>query len=205
MSGNKKISQLNNATALDGTELLPIVQGGQTVQTTAQDIANLGGGGTTPNFNAVLTEGNSTTGKDVIFISTISSTTVMQFFHSPGGYRIEFYDSVTGELINQVGFDGIRLLESDKITELFYIDRVNDIVTYKGVEISTSTVKTKYKQTFTYSGSSLTLSHTCTDMYSLNWGNLALNEGVDYSFSGTTLTILNTNINNGDLLYATYE
>jgi hypothetical protein len=42
-------------------------------------------------------------------------------------------------------------------------------------------------------------------MYSLNWGNLALNEGVDYSFSGTTLTILNSNINNGDILYATYE
>jgi hypothetical protein len=42
---NKKISQLTAAAALTGTELLPIVQGGVTVQTTAQDIADLGGGG----------------------------------------------------------------------------------------------------------------------------------------------------------------
>jgi hypothetical protein len=42
---NKKISQLTAAAALTGTELLPIVQGGETVQTTAQDIADLGGGG----------------------------------------------------------------------------------------------------------------------------------------------------------------
>lgn len=109
MSGNKKISQLNNATALDGTELVPVVQSGQTVKTTAQDIANL------------------------------------------------------------------------------------------------YTTLTKYKESFTYAGSSLTLSNNCSFMISLNWGNLGLNEGVDYTVSGTTLTILNTNINNGDLLYATYE
>jgi hypothetical protein len=42
---DKKISQLTAAATLTGTELLPIVQGGQTVQTTAQDIADLGGGG----------------------------------------------------------------------------------------------------------------------------------------------------------------
>jgi len=41
---NKKISQLTAAAALTGTELLPIVQGGVTVQTTAQDVADLGGG-----------------------------------------------------------------------------------------------------------------------------------------------------------------
>jgi hypothetical protein len=45
---NKKISQLTAAAALTGTELLPIVQDGVTVQTTAQDIADLGGGGTLP-------------------------------------------------------------------------------------------------------------------------------------------------------------
>lgn len=42
---DKKISQLTAATTpLTGTETLPIVQGGQTVKATAQDIANLAGG-----------------------------------------------------------------------------------------------------------------------------------------------------------------
>jgi hypothetical protein len=49
---DKKISQLTAATTpLTGTEELPLVQGGQTLKATAQDIANLGGGGTTPVLN----------------------------------------------------------------------------------------------------------------------------------------------------------
>ena len=41
---NKKISQLTSATTpLTGTEELAIVQGGQTLKATAQDIADLGG------------------------------------------------------------------------------------------------------------------------------------------------------------------
>jgi hypothetical protein len=40
---NKKISQLNTGSTLDGTELVPIVQGGITKKVTAQDIADLGG------------------------------------------------------------------------------------------------------------------------------------------------------------------
>lgn len=42
-----KISALSNAAALDGTELVPVVQGGITVKTTAQDIADLAAGGVT--------------------------------------------------------------------------------------------------------------------------------------------------------------
>lgn len=43
---DKKISQLSSATTpLTGTEQLAIVQGGSTVKATAQDIADLGGGG----------------------------------------------------------------------------------------------------------------------------------------------------------------
>lgn len=38
---NTKISNLTNAGALSGTEVIPIVQSGTTVKTTAQDIANL--------------------------------------------------------------------------------------------------------------------------------------------------------------------
>ncbi len=36
-----KITDLNNAGTLDGSEIVPIVQAGETVQTTAQDVANL--------------------------------------------------------------------------------------------------------------------------------------------------------------------
>lgn len=39
-----KISELVAAGALSGTELVPVVQSGSTVRTTAQAMANLGGG-----------------------------------------------------------------------------------------------------------------------------------------------------------------
>lgn len=39
------ISGLPAGAALDGSELVPVVQGGVTVQTTTQEIADLGGGG----------------------------------------------------------------------------------------------------------------------------------------------------------------
>lgn len=42
---NVKISELTTGSALGGTEYVPIVQNGVTVKTTAQAIANLGGGG----------------------------------------------------------------------------------------------------------------------------------------------------------------
>lgn len=51
---NTKISNLSAAGALTGTEPVPIVQGGVTVKTTTQDIANLSGGGgglTLPTFS----------------------------------------------------------------------------------------------------------------------------------------------------------
>ncbi len=44
-TSSKKISAMENATALDGTELVEIVQDGVNVKTTTQDIADLGGGG----------------------------------------------------------------------------------------------------------------------------------------------------------------
>jgi hypothetical protein len=49
---NVKISELSLATTpLTGTESIPLVQGGATVKTTAQDIADLGGGsGGTANY-----------------------------------------------------------------------------------------------------------------------------------------------------------
>jgi len=44
---DSKISDLSASTALTGTEEVAIVQGGDTVKTTAQDIADLAAGGST--------------------------------------------------------------------------------------------------------------------------------------------------------------
>lgn len=53
-----KISQLSSASGLTGTEVVPVVQSGSTVKTTAQDIANLGGGGYTE-LTGTLTAGST--------------------------------------------------------------------------------------------------------------------------------------------------
>ncbi len=45
---SEKISVMTAAAGLDGTELVPLVQGGVNVQATAQDIADLGGGSGSP-------------------------------------------------------------------------------------------------------------------------------------------------------------
>lgn len=55
---DKKISELTAVVSLAGTELMEVVQGGVNKQTTAQDIADLAGGGTSIPFGA--TTGTST-------------------------------------------------------------------------------------------------------------------------------------------------
>jgi hypothetical protein len=60
---NKKISQLASASALAGTEVLPIVQGGTTKKVTAQAIADLAsGGGSAPSFGVTA---NGILGSDI--------------------------------------------------------------------------------------------------------------------------------------------
>ena len=56
---NIKISQLTPAATLTGAEEIPVVQGSSTVKTTAQDIADLAGGGATLDVVTVGTLGNS--------------------------------------------------------------------------------------------------------------------------------------------------
>ena len=79
-----KISDLTSAAALDGTELVPVVQNGSTVQTTAQDIADLGGGG-----GASYTDvtGTLTAGSTSLTLSDASIT---------NNSTLDFYTSVYG-------------------------------------------------------------------------------------------------------------
>lgn len=113
MAGNKKISQLAASGTLDGTELVPVVKGGVTTQTTAQDIADLGGTSTTPNLQQVTDEGNSTT-------NAISSP---QF--STDGVGVTITDSM------------IEVLDSTLNNPLFKVERSDDTVKVLGVEVAT--------------------------------------------------------------------
>lgn len=74
---DKKISALTTAAPLTGTELVPVVQGGQTVKTTAQDIADLGGGGggivTTTEAALAALETAGTLSTTVLYMVTDSS------------------------------------------------------------------------------------------------------------------------------------
>ena len=72
---DKKISQLTGASTLTGTEELPIVQGGQTVKTTTQDIADLAGGGGVKKYVALLSPGADPF-TDPPFASTIFENTM---------------------------------------------------------------------------------------------------------------------------------
>ena len=67
----KKYTQLPPADALDGTEILAVVQDGESVQTTTQDIANLAGvGGAVTVANWSFPAGAFPTSANVLYIAT---------------------------------------------------------------------------------------------------------------------------------------
>jgi hypothetical protein len=67
---SKKISELSAASALTGTEVVPVVQNGNTVKTTAQDIADFVGGGVKV-YRALLTQTGTAAPVPVILENTI--------------------------------------------------------------------------------------------------------------------------------------
>lgn len=80
------IADLDAAGALDGTELVEIEQGGESKQTTTQDIADLGGGGA---GYLVYTALLSQTGTDAPVATVLENTlggTVVWSYNSTGNY-----------------------------------------------------------------------------------------------------------------------
>ena len=67
-----KISALSNASALAGTEVVPIVQGGNTVKTTLSNIAALSGNGTVTSVAMSVPTGLSITGSPVTSSGTLA-------------------------------------------------------------------------------------------------------------------------------------
>ena len=73
---DSKISNLTGAAALTGTEEVPVVQGGVTVKTTAQDIADLSSGGTDTNLGNSDQEINSTGERKIVLGGSTSTDTL---------------------------------------------------------------------------------------------------------------------------------
>jgi len=73
---NKKITQLPSAGTLDGTEIVPLVKNGVTSQTTTQDIADLGGGGTVDvnTIGAAINGATSATPNDTDLVMSVESS-----------------------------------------------------------------------------------------------------------------------------------
>lgn len=69
-----KISALSNASALAGTEVVPIVQGGNTVKTTLSNIAALAGAGTVTSVAMTVPTGLSVAGSPVTSSGTLAVT-----------------------------------------------------------------------------------------------------------------------------------
>jgi len=103
----KKISELPAGGALNGTELVPIVQTGTTKRITAQDIANLGnasgveGSGTInrlPKFTASSTIGNSAFFDDGTNQGTETTTAINRFIMSANASIAKIFSFRSGNL-----------------------------------------------------------------------------------------------------------
>jgi hypothetical protein len=101
-----KISAMTNAAALDGTELVPLVQGGANVKATTQDIADLAGAGGIPSAIS--------TGTDTYFATIAGVTTLSQ----GDAFVIEFGNANTGSSTIDISGTGNVALYKNKNAEL---------------------------------------------------------------------------------------
>jgi len=71
-----KISDLDVAAALDGTELVELEQDGTSVKCTTQDIADLGGGGSYLKYVALVSQTGTDAPKEIVLENTLGGTVV---------------------------------------------------------------------------------------------------------------------------------
>jgi len=131
-----KISELTSGSALDGTEIVPIVQDGSTVKVTTQDIADLGGGGgggitfgnyifptnsgmvINPTSIPVNSETNAAGVTNRCFaIPFIPSSTI-----TISGIRLKVNSSITGSNARILIFDNLINVPNNKIYESSNLD-----------------------------------------------------------------------------------
>jgi hypothetical protein len=134
----KTIDQLPSSAPLTGTEVLPIVQGNETLKTTVQDIANLAGLAGT-NFIYVAANGTDTANATALSAAYITAKTMspsatnrITIVAAPGYYN---FNSLLGfamdtQYIDLVSLDGNRSIIFNGIGTIF----INSDNTYvKGV------------------------------------------------------------------------
>lgn len=93
---NVKISELPAGTTLDGTEIIPAVQDGDTVGVTAQEIANLaGGGGGYTEITGTLTAGNTSL---VLQDAAITTAATYDYYTSVYGVNPVAVVATTGSM-----------------------------------------------------------------------------------------------------------
>jgi hypothetical protein len=139
------ITQLPNSGALTGSEVLPIVQGDVTVQTTVQDVANLGGGLSGTNFIYVAADGTDTANATALSAAyttaktmSPSATNRITIVAAPGYYN---FGSTTFELdtayIDLVSLDGNRSVIFNSANAGGTISITANDVFVKGVDVGT--------------------------------------------------------------------
>jgi hypothetical protein len=121
---NKKISQLTVASALTGTEVLPVVQSGQTVKTTTQEIADLASGLSGTNY--VFVQANETPEENgVELIAAYNTAKTMNpssenrvtVIAAPGYYLLSSDLELDTEFVDLVSLDGNRSVIIDGINQ----------------------------------------------------------------------------------------
>jgi hypothetical protein len=141
---DKKISQLTAAAALTGSEPIPTVQGGVTVQTTAQDIADLAAGGSSllPNGIKIITESRELQADDagyfLVLVASSPESPVILTIPEPSPLKVnESFAIINGGDTENDKNNGFRLGDTESpvsnaaITEciLFTTTKVEDINT----------------------------------------------------------------------------
>jgi hypothetical protein len=143
---DKKISQLTGASLpLTGTEELPIVQGGQTLKATAQDIANLAGGGLAgTNYVYVMADGTDVENAAELSAAyttaqsmSPSATNRITIVCGPGYYNFSSSAfTMSTQYIDLVSLDGNRSIIFNSVNSNVGISITANDVFVKGVDVS---------------------------------------------------------------------
>lgn len=102
---NTKISNLTSASTLTGSEVAPIVQSGNTVKATAQNIANLALPSQTGNANKYLQTNGTTASWDAVDISTADVTGTLPIANGGTG-QTSAANAINALLPSQTGNNG---------------------------------------------------------------------------------------------------
>jgi hypothetical protein len=144
---DKKISQLTGSTLpLSGTEQLPLVQGGVTLKATAQDIANLAGGGLAgTNYVYVMADGTDTANAAELSAAyttaqgmSPSATNRITIVCGPGLYNFgSTAFTMSTQYIDLVSLDGNRSVIFNSADPGGTISITANDVFVKGVDVQT--------------------------------------------------------------------